>query len=74
IFSEIDVARNSRAPINRLPAEILTHIFYRLLPCPADFMPQWPTSSPACWLDDIIAVCQYWRALALSTPDLWSVL
>ena len=63
-------------PVNRVPAEILAHIFLFVNPC--DFTPQdedeasfhrrnftWSALIPS-W------VCQYWRDVALTTPALWT--
>ncbi|KAJ7473788.1 hypothetical protein B0H11DRAFT_1336314 [Mycena galericulata] len=57
------------APIRRIPTEILQHIFL----CYADLL----GDNPPCidvkggvWI--LGHICSYWRAVALSTPDLWT--
>jgi hypothetical protein len=49
------------SPINRLPAELLTEIFHLLT---------WEASD----VSVVAAVCNRWRILALSTPQLWSTI
>ncbi|KAJ7204639.1 hypothetical protein B0H12DRAFT_468714 [Mycena haematopus] len=53
-------------PIHTLPPEILSEIFL-------DFVPAYP-EFPKWWLSSALlfcAVCRKWRAIAISTPNLW---
>ncbi|KAH9923576.1 hypothetical protein B0H21DRAFT_158779 [Amylocystis lapponica] len=63
-------SRNSSAPVNRLPVELLVAIFSRL-PSFEDtlvfFIDQYYVS-----LITMTAVCRHWRAVALATPTLWT--
>ncbi|KAI0354540.1 hypothetical protein OH77DRAFT_510290 [Trametes cingulata] len=54
---------NAFAPVNRLPNEILVHIFRE-----AQSVGRFQTP----WYAAITAVCRGWRAIACSTPLLWS--
>ncbi|CAE7195472.1 unnamed protein product [Rhizoctonia solani] len=76
----INAARNSAqkvAPITALPAEILAHIFYFVLPgesCAAQrnhrgkiSKIKYPTHP-----DTLAHVCSFWRRVALSSPSLWT--
>ncbi|KII86792.1 hypothetical protein PLICRDRAFT_177530 [Plicaturopsis crispa FD-325 SS-3] len=57
--------RNKRAPIHRLPAEILSSIFiwYRDMCSGYAYWPLWTRVSH---------VCRHWRDVALDSPRLWS--
>ena len=57
IYRKAENIRNSFAPINKLPPEILALI--------ATFF------EPGRQLIDVTAVCRYWRAALLSFPRLW---
>ncbi|RPD60407.1 hypothetical protein L226DRAFT_538535 [Lentinus tigrinus ALCF2SS1-7] len=71
-----DAFRNVVLPVNRLPREILTHIFSLLrdeLSIPAHFPARWPFKMyKAEPLEPLLAVCRRWRELALATPSLWN--
>ncbi|TFK65491.1 hypothetical protein BDN72DRAFT_824541, partial [Pluteus cervinus] len=63
--------RNSFTPVYRIPPEILTRIF--------SFAQQW--SARSCWDSTrsglpgwvvVTHVSQYWRSVAIGSPDLWS--
>lgn len=56
--------RNHLSPIHTLPADVLTNIF--------GLLPDDRTGSDV--LFTIAWVCQYWRALVLDTPTLWTTL
>lgn len=64
--------RNDLAPINRLPAEILSMVFEHLLDSPplagARFLGANP---PVYQWAGVHAVCRRWREIAVSTPKLW---
>ncbi|TRM57723.1 hypothetical protein BD626DRAFT_464512 [Schizophyllum amplum] len=73
LIEAVKYARNRRAPINRLPDEILEIIFLLAQPYHADFIPSWPISTR--WLRQMVAVthvCKRWRDAALLCPSLWS--
>ncbi|KAH7925108.1 hypothetical protein BV22DRAFT_1195437 [Leucogyrophana mollusca] len=55
------------APVHRVPHEILGEIFLRCLPA---FL--YPTPLPLSSPMLLTKVCRRWRAVALSTPRLWS--
>ncbi|TFK52183.1 hypothetical protein OE88DRAFT_1807139 [Heliocybe sulcata] len=55
------------SPIWKLPPELLGRIFWFTLPT-ADYVYMRKDSSPLL----ISQVCQFWREVALSTPELWS--
>lgn len=64
-------------PINSVPPEILSHIFFHCLPCPKDdltdpvhLFPPPPTPSECPLL--VARVSSLWRAVAVSTPLLWA--
>ncbi|KAF8651441.1 hypothetical protein AX16_004742 [Volvariella volvacea WC 439] len=61
--------RNSLAPINQLPTEILLHIMRNL---PPDALPTSAWSlTPHVWIQ-FTHVCHHWRALSLDDPSLWT--
>ncbi|KAF8608717.1 hypothetical protein BDV93DRAFT_551536 [Ceratobasidium sp. AG-I] len=58
------------APINNLPAEILTRIFALAKPCALHYSAS--HSDPGQFsITDIASVCSYWRKVALGAPLLW---
>ncbi|KAL1730942.1 hypothetical protein EV714DRAFT_210039 [Schizophyllum commune] len=59
------------APIDVLPPEIMGHIFLLFQPFYKDFMPRWPTRDSLEWIT-VTWVCSRWRAIATSSPTLWS--
>ncbi|RDB19525.1 hypothetical protein Hypma_013660 [Hypsizygus marmoreus] len=65
-------------PINRIPVEILAEVFFRFLEIPSDYFPDRPmlAVTSRCMANPFILghVCIHWRAVALSTPTLWSSL
>ena len=60
--------RNERAPISRLPVEILIQVFSYY--CASDRHPHVRFRAPPPWLA-VTHVCQRWRDAALSSPFLW---
>ncbi len=74
----LDKLHNAAAPINRLPAEILVHIFSNLLQerridSTHDFADRWSfLAFDPRPIRPVLEVCQHWRQLALSTPTLWA--
>ncbi|TRM57709.1 hypothetical protein BD626DRAFT_574204 [Schizophyllum amplum] len=66
--------RNRRAPINRLPDDVLEIIFRLARPYNAGFFPSWPISTK--WSHRLLAVthvCKRWRDVALGLASLWAV-
>ncbi|KAI0831686.1 hypothetical protein BC628DRAFT_1415204 [Trametes gibbosa] len=63
-IADLRTLRNSRASVNRLPPELLLHIFSLLIPTTT------PPSSDN--VMPITSVCRTWRTLALDAPELWS--
>ncbi|PIL32843.1 hypothetical protein GSI_04960 [Ganoderma sinense ZZ0214-1] len=73
--------RNSLRPVNKLPPELLSHIF-SLVPGPArghgslgwtpDFGPH--AIAPVVDLLPLLAVCSRWRSVATSSSFLWSTI
>ncbi|KAL1676532.1 hypothetical protein EV122DRAFT_291812 [Schizophyllum commune] len=61
------------APIDVLPPEIMEHIFLLRQPFYKDFMPRWPTRDSLDWIT-VTWVCSRWRAIATSSPTLWSTI
>ncbi|KAJ7158835.1 hypothetical protein C8R46DRAFT_1110491 [Mycena filopes] len=70
--------RNSLQPINRLPPELLTHIFSEAqirLPC---FLPLPPSGGHDYLTGDwyewlwLLQVCRHWRGVIACSPALWS--
>ena len=65
----------ARAPVNRLPPELLSRIFTYL---PTPRIPPWPHQPEGVWrasiasLATINLVCQYWRQTAVGTKKLWT--
>lgn len=59
--------KSSRAPIRRLPVEILNLIFEE-----ACALPTFGSSSPSTLPTTISSVCFHWRCVCLSTPSIWS--
>lgn len=67
LLSSLRTLRNSLAPVNRVPPEIITSIIsYRLTPTP-DLAQYQVLSAPA-------AVCRYWRNAICSFPSLWTTM
>ncbi|KAI0291264.1 hypothetical protein BC826DRAFT_485188 [Russula brevipes] len=60
ILGEIYILRSFLRPINRLPPELLAHIFGFL--------------GAGCFVVPASHVCQRWRNIALSIPALWTVI
>ncbi|KAL1754975.1 hypothetical protein FB107DRAFT_183199, partial [Schizophyllum commune] len=54
-----------------LPPEIMGHVFLLCQPFYKDFMPRWPTRDSLEWIT-VTWVCSRWRAIATSSPTLWS--
>ncbi|KAG6843806.1 hypothetical protein H0H87_000231 [Tephrocybe sp. NHM501043] len=86
-FGTTPVEQACAAPINRLPVEVLVHIFFLSLEnysddCTLEKFPpisrKFPlvSLSPGSRSDPMVLaqVCMLWRAIALSTPLLWSKL
>ncbi|KAJ7725950.1 hypothetical protein B0H16DRAFT_1894946 [Mycena metata] len=70
---EIENASQPRAaahPIQTLPPEILAKVFVHFLPAYPEFPPLSGPLSPLL----LCQICQEWRAIALSTPSLWSAI
>ncbi|KAJ7756282.1 hypothetical protein B0H16DRAFT_1539243 [Mycena metata] len=70
---EIENASQPRAaahPIQNLPPEILAQVFVHFLPAYPEFPPLSGRLSPLL----LCQICQEWRAIALSTPSLWSAI
>ncbi|KAJ7475771.1 hypothetical protein FB451DRAFT_256355 [Mycena latifolia] len=70
--------RNSVQPINRLPPELLSHIFSEIQVRLPSFLPL-----PPCGIHDynnldwrewlfLLQVCRHWRGVIASSPALWS--
>ncbi|KAI6116251.1 hypothetical protein F5141DRAFT_1212859 [Pisolithus sp. B1] len=55
------------SPIRRIPPEVLGEIFYRCLPT-APYVTPRDVESPMV----LTQVCRHWRAVAMSTPRLWT--
>ncbi|KAL1694038.1 hypothetical protein GGG16DRAFT_122876 [Schizophyllum commune] len=64
-------ASTGLAPIDVLPPEIMEHIFLLRQPFYKDFMPRWPARDSLEWIT-VTWVCSRWRAIATSSPTLWS--
>ncbi|KAJ7042877.1 hypothetical protein C8F04DRAFT_1075092 [Mycena alexandri] len=62
--------RAAAHPIHTLPSEILVEIFVHFLPAYPEFPPLSGLLSPLL----LCRICQEWRAIALSTPSLWSAI
>ncbi|ESK87647.1 hypothetical protein Moror_1922 [Moniliophthora roreri MCA 2997] len=62
----IDRHRALLSPFRRLPADILRQIFIQCLPTD-----QYPVRSTSTAPLLVTRVCRFWRAIALSTPQLW---
>ncbi|KAI0301763.1 hypothetical protein B0F90DRAFT_1717600 [Multifurca ochricompacta] len=60
VLHDVAILRSHLHPINRLPTELLAHIF--------DFLGSGAHVVPASH------VCQRWRSIILSTPSLWSII
>jgi hypothetical protein len=60
--------KNERAPVSRLPVEILIQVFSYY--CASDRYPHTRFRTPPPWLA-VTHVCQRWRDAALSCPFLW---
>jgi hypothetical protein len=69
-------SRNMKSLINRIPQEILTKIFLCAIPrtsnCSLVSTPEYLYDSTSLGAIAISHVCQHWRAIALSTPLLWT--
>ncbi|KAF8308409.1 hypothetical protein DL93DRAFT_2100674 [Clavulina sp. PMI_390] len=69
----LQVGRDANAdrPINRLPVEVLSYIFELATD---ELRDAWPSEA----IDDVrlvvTGVCSWWRAIALSNPNLWGLL
>ncbi|KAI0801969.1 hypothetical protein BC629DRAFT_1495750 [Irpex lacteus] len=69
---------NEQAQINRLPSEILSHIFLHLqdlpirLPNPRTY--DRPRAQPIRSRSQASRVCRYWRQVILHTPGLWTMI
>ncbi|KAJ7034967.1 hypothetical protein C8F04DRAFT_1259330 [Mycena alexandri] len=70
--------RNSLQPINRLPPELLTHIFSEVqlrlpsfLPLPSSGAHDYIAADWCEWLW-LLQVCRHWRGVIASSPALWS--
>ena len=67
---------NTMSPINRLPAEVLVHIFTYVKPSFQDdefdytTYAFYPEREVAAWLS-FVGVCRSWRTVACTTPLLW---
>lgn len=67
---------NTMSPINRLPAEVLVHIFTYVKPSFQDgefdytTYTFYPEREVAAWLS-FVGVCRSWRTVACTTPLLW---
>ncbi|KAJ7756259.1 hypothetical protein B0H16DRAFT_696271 [Mycena metata] len=66
----MDNAPGLPATIQTLPPEILAEIFVNFLPPHPEFPPLAGLLSPLL----LCRICQQWRAIALSTPALWSAI
>ena len=75
IVSKLRFATNALTPVNRLPPEILCDVFFHLRPVIRGGSKRlWQKRQP---FEDLLVVtntCQHWRAIAITTPDLWSQL
>ncbi|KAJ3546002.1 hypothetical protein NMY22_g2214 [Coprinellus aureogranulatus] len=60
----LKTCQNATAPINRLPPEILSHIFL-------DVQKQEDSVETVCWVA-VTHVCNHWRNVALKCTALWS--
>ncbi|KAF7334556.1 hypothetical protein MVEN_02285500 [Mycena venus] len=67
---EDNTSEFSPAPIYSLPPEIIAEIFINFVPTYPEFPPYSGVLSPLV----LGRVCRHWRAIALSTPALWSSL
>ncbi|KAK7052162.1 hypothetical protein R3P38DRAFT_2502523 [Favolaschia claudopus] len=56
-------------PILSLPNEILSEIFLHFLPS----YPEFPPLSGPCSPMRLLQICRKWRAIALATPAIWSI-
>ncbi|KAF8306966.1 hypothetical protein DL93DRAFT_2171917 [Clavulina sp. PMI_390] len=71
--------KNSSAPVNRLPEEVLGQIFHLFRPSPTRDEPIYSTrrgtaSKMAALRAKFCAVCYRWREVILSDPTMWNVL
>lgn len=74
---------NAMAYVSRLPTEILGLIFeayvadhwesYYSLQLPTEDSDE-PEATPYEWIKGVLHVCRQWRRIALSTPQLWTVI
>ncbi|KAF5350233.1 hypothetical protein D9758_007815 [Tetrapyrgos nigripes] len=68
---ELKFHRNTFAPINQLPAEILCKIFMLCITPNEHYARTYRDSLRWSWIK-VSHICQYWRSVALSCPSLWS--
>ncbi|KAK7058591.1 hypothetical protein VNI00_002227 [Paramarasmius palmivorus] len=69
-LAQAKVERNSRLPVARLPAEVLTEIFSYLAPNPST-MSLPPYGGRTQWLA-FTQICHFWRIIALNHAPLWT--
>ncbi|OCH92223.1 hypothetical protein OBBRIDRAFT_727220, partial [Obba rivulosa] len=69
--------RNSRQPVNRLPAEVLANIFHYLAYPDFNELNDYRPPDAGSYHKSIVPVihtCHRWRSIALATPSLWTTL
>jgi len=69
-ITRVQMIQNASAPVNRLPPEILAHIFSLVQPFSQGPLFSLPKTYNK-WMK-VTRVCQHWRTTALSFPRLWS--
>lgn len=67
LMKQLDMCAAASAPIRRIPAKLLAMVFFHCLP---DQYPPTPDAPPLLFLQ----VCQFWREVAISQPQLWTEL
>ncbi|TFY54536.1 hypothetical protein EVG20_g9665 [Dentipellis fragilis] len=76
VLSSLRTRYNAFAHINRLPSEILAHMFHFLRdiykPIPKDRIGDLSLPSQVIGWVQVTHVCRQWRAVALEYPTLWS--